>query len=218
MCSLSGRSRPVGDSGRRIQALPPVSKLTFPARDGRPVSGHLRVPSAPAVGAAVVCHPHPHFGGNSDVWLLPAIQERLAAAGWAALRFDFRRDVGDGTPAAEDLAGAVDVVAGNGPVALVGWSFGALIGLLYGPSDRRVTHWVGIAPPTGPLPHLPMAPIPAGIKTWAARRTVILGEHEQFFADAGPAWPHATVVIPGADHFFFDRDDEVADAVVASLR
>ena len=194
-----------------------VLNLTFPARDGRTVNGRIRAAVGSPVGAAILCHPHPHFGGHSEVWLLPTLAQRLSQAGWTTLRFDFRADVGDGTGATQDLAGAVDAVAEQGDVALIGWSFGALVGLLYGPSDPRVTHWIGIAPPTQPLPELAMAPIPDGLDTWSAQRTVILGEHEQFFADPAPAHPHRIVTIEGADHFFFDRDEEVAAAVVASL-
>lgn len=199
-----------------------VSNVTFPARDGRSLSGRIRAAIAPAIGAAVLCHPHPDFGGNMDVWLLPTIGRRLAEKGWTTLRFDFRPGVGNGTAATGDLAGAVDFVttqgsAGNGPVALVGWSFGALVGLLHGVTDPRVTHWVGIAPAVHPAAGLDLAPVPPSVAHWTARRTVIIGEHEQFFDDPRPAHPHHTRVIGGADHFFFDRDDEVADAVVEAL-
>lgn len=76
--------------------------------------------------------------------------------------------------------------------AVVGWSLGALIGLHHGLADHRVTDWVGIAPPTGPAPgvHLPCPPV-ADIGRWQARRD--------------------------ADHFLFDRDDEVAGLVAAAL-
>jgi len=153
-----------------------------------------------------------------DVWLLATVAERLAARGWRSLRFDFRRDVGDPSAAVADLAGAVDAVhVAHLPLALVGWSFGALVGLLHGPHDPRVTHWVGIAPPTAPMEGLPMPAVPARVGSWPARRVVIVGQHEQFFPDPAPAQPHEVKVVAGADHFFFDRDDEVADLVAACL-
>ncbi len=171
-----------------------------------------------------------------DVWLLPRIGEALAADGWTVLRFDVRsahgrgRDgadgAGDGTAEALDLAGALDALdALDPPVpgdrrAVVGWSFGALLGLLHGPTDPRVTDWVGIAPPTGRLEGVPMRPFdPVAVAAWAARRSVVAGRHDQFFApeDVEMVAPHAVHLLD-TDHFFFDLDDEVAGLVVAALR
>ncbi|MDP9406216.1 MAG: hypothetical protein M3O86_06395, partial [Actinomycetota bacterium] len=74
--------------------------------------------------------------------------------------------------------------------------------------------------PTRPLPDLPMEPPPAQVAGWAARRSVVVGDADRFFPAAGAAAVvlHTVTVVPGADHFFFDRDDEVADIVVACLR
>jgi uncharacterized protein len=214
------------------------TSLTFPAADGgssspAPVlSGRLRLPVGEPIGAAVLSHPHPAFGGNMDVWLLARIGEVLADRGWAVLRYDVRGAGGsqpgpgrwDGAEEQHDLAGAIarmrDEVAPDAPIALVGWSFGALLGLLAGPSDPRVTDWIGVAPPTGPLDGVPMVqPDLDEVRRWAARRTVIVGSHDQHFppATVEVLAPHATVVVDAADHFLFDRDDEVAGHVAAAL-
>lgn len=210
------------------------ARVTFPAADGGTVTGRLRLgaPGATSPGAAVLCHPHPDAGGNMDVWLLPTIGEELAAAGWAVLRFDFRSvregaRPGDHQREVADLAGAVDFLHDGGAwmppgrLALVGWSFGALVALLHGLEDPRVTDWVGIAPPTAPLPELPMTPVPsARVAAWPARRTVIAGTHDQFFPVTGldRVHPHARHVLDDCDHFFFDRDRDVASLVAESLR
>ena len=203
--------------------------LTLGTSDGRELPARLRLPAEGAAvrGAAVLCHPHPLFGGSMDVWLLPRLSQRLSEAGWAALRFDFRRDVGDGGAALPDVAAAVDetlaIVPDAPRVALIGWSLGALVGLLHGPSDPRVTDWVGIAPPSRPLPPSweaqPLAPVPDDLAGWPARRSVIVGDHEQFYPveDAHRFAASAVRVVAAADHFFFDRDDEVADLVVDLL-
>lgn len=206
-------------------------RVRFCTPDGEMVNGRLRTAARPHGGAAVLCHPHPDAGGTMDVWLLPAIGETLAAAGWTVLRFDFR-SVGRGTrPGAHerecaDLAAAVDYLDGcglrapDGRLALVGWSFGALVAALHGLDDPRVTDWVGVAPPTAPLPELPMAPMPsARLAGWAARRTVIAGAHDQFFAvvDLDTVHPHVRHVLDDCDHFFFDRDHDVAALVAQAL-
>src|SRR5688500_11329193 len=121
--------------------MDPVSRtVEFPGPRG-PLRGRLRIaaPEAPARGVAVLCHPHPAFGGNMDVWLLPVLGEALAADGWHVLRFDFA-SVRDGMDpdgpanghAAEraDLAAAIAFVRAettadtSSRLALVGWSFG----------------------------------------------------------------------------------------------
>lgn len=199
------------------------------------LEGRLRRPASPAAGTgvAILAHPHPEFGGNMDVWMLPTIGARLSEDGWTVLRFNVR-GVGrsqagpgrwDGEAERLDLAGAVDHAVGHtpraGPVALVGWSFGALLGLLHGPEDPRVTHWVGIAPPTQPLAGVAMVDVEdSSIAAWRARRTVIVGEHDQHFppGSVDRLTPHEVRIVAGADHFFFDRDREVAEHVAGCLR
>lgn len=192
-----------------------------------PLPGRFRRPSGRHEGAAVICHPHPAYGGNMDVWLLPTIAERLAGHGWASLRFNFRTagraEPTDGRSECADLAAALDFVAARLPgvnrVAVVGWSFGALVGMLHGPHDPRVTDWVGIGAPTRYAEQAPMALPPADLDRWSARKTVIVGEHDTFFppSTVEVLHPDAVHIVPGTDHFLFDRDDEVADLVVSVL-
>src|SRR5258706_6203119 len=57
------------------------------------LEGRLAAPPA-AKRAAVVCHPHPQYGGDMDNPVVVATTHALAARGIAALRFNFR-GVGD---------------------------------------------------------------------------------------------------------------------------
>lgn len=186
-------------------------------------------------GAAVLCHPHPAFGGTMDVWLLPVLARALADAGWWALRFDLR-GVGasegttdDGREAVADVLGAVDhvvaVAAGASARsqlrrAVVGWSFGATLALHAAVADDAIADWIGICPPTRVLPDVPMLPpVPQGLEAACTRRTAVVAEHDAFYppGTVGAVVPHRTVVVQGADHFLFDRDAEVAAIVVAAL-
>lgn len=204
--------------------VPPINVLTA-SSDGIPLEGSLREPRASPVGVALLLHPHPAFGGTMDVWLLPTIAHRLAADGWVVLRINFRGVGGSGGQQTggrrehADAEGALAWLTDRWPVlpsAVVGWSFGAMIGLRLG---SAVDHWVGIAPPTRHVAEVPLeGPIVPDLLP--PQRTVIVGAHDQFFPpDTIPLLhPHATHVLADADHFLFDRDPEVAELVAAALR
>src|SRR5919109_4257794 len=134
----------------------PTETIAFTSDDGLKLEGRLAIPEGvvPA-GGAVVCHPHPQYGGTMSSRLVPAMQRALVNAGWAALRFNFRgvgRSEGSfegGLGEVDDVLGAFEVVrqAQDGPIAAVGWSFGALIALNAVGKDRDVASLTGVAPP-----------------------------------------------------------------------
>ncbi len=180
-----------------------------------------------------------------DAWLLSRIADRLAEDGWTVLRFNFRGvgasegSSGDGTGELHDVLGGLaflDKVAGmagaggrgesphepggrgESPcrVAVVGWSFGALVGLLLAKYQVRVTDWVGIGPPTRRLRAIPMVDPPYhALPGWSARRCVVVGELDELYPprSVGVLDPDVVHVMPGADHFMAGRDEEVADVV-----
>ena len=94
---------------------------------------------APGSGAAatagslvVVCHPHPHYGGNMRNNVVAAVCGGLARAGVATLRFDLRRGADDGDALldanAEDVGAALAFARsrGYGRVGLVAYSWSTL--------------------------------------------------------------------------------------------
>jgi alpha/beta superfamily hydrolase len=191
--------------------------------DGGEVVGDLSI-ARPAWAGAVVCHPHPAYGGDRHNVVVDRIFRTLAAAGLTVLRFDFRRDPEAGGDAAEneqrDVVAGVERVAEHLgldlPLWLVGYSFGADVALSVG--NDRVAGWVAVAPPVrfGPPPRAAAGD----------RRPVLVlaAEHDQFsspnhLSEATAAWPDATVtVVPGADHFLAGTAGRVADTVLAWLR
>jgi alpha/beta superfamily hydrolase len=92
---------------------------------------------APGAPGAVVCHPHPAFGGRMDNPLVIALAEALHAAGLSTVRFNFRglgASTGEATGGLEEhedvrAAAAFLRAAGAPAVALVGYSFGALMAM-----------------------------------------------------------------------------------------
>jgi alpha/beta superfamily hydrolase len=97
-----------------------------------------------ARASAVLCHPHPAYGGDRHNIVVDTLFRRLPEAGIAALRFDFRSD--DLESAQADVAAAIAHVAGGDqPLWLIGYSFGGDVALSVG--DERIAGWVAVAPP-----------------------------------------------------------------------
>lgn len=183
-----------------------ADEMSLLTADGVTLAGDLAVPPAPHAGA-VVCHPHPAFGGDRHNVVVDAVFRALVATGVAALRFDFRPGVraatGEGVAERADVVAALHrlaaEVAPGVPLFLVGYSFGADVALAVG--DERHAGWATVAPPfrySGP-------PRP---KLGDPRPVLVLApEHDQFAPPswarrATDGWPDATVeTVPMADHF-----------------
>jgi alpha/beta superfamily hydrolase len=111
--------------------------------------------------AAVVCHPHPLFGGTLNNKVVHAIGEALVGRGVPVLRFNFRgvgrsggaHDHGRGER--DDLRAALDHLASRFPdrrLILTGYSFGAYVALAVGCEDPRAAALLGVAAPLGLFP------------------------------------------------------------------
>lgn len=200
---------------------------TLHTTDGIALQARWDLPAEPRL-AAVVCHPHPLYGGSMDLPLLRTLAACLAAAGCAVLRFNFR-GVGesagawsDGPGEVADLAAAVAAARAEfpaRPLGLAGWSFGALVALNWQSATKGGEPLVGIAPPARIGPGLAL-PDPASLAP--ARRLLLVGSRDQF-ADTGALEAYAGVVgaevrvLPGSDHFFFGRERRVGEAAAAHL-
>lgn len=102
-----------------------------------------------ARGVAVVCHPHPLYGGTMHSAMVVAIAKALAESGIATLRFDFR-GVGASSGRFDDTVGETDDVAAmlaeasrrwpSATPLLAGYSFGAACALKLALGRARVAH------------------------------------------------------------------------------
>jgi hypothetical protein len=194
----------------------PVSIRTVQLRtsDGVELVGDLAVP-ATARSAAIVCHPHPQYGGNRSNNVVTALFDALPVAGVAALRFDFRARFSGGPGERLDAVAAVDELARavpGVPLVAVGYSFGAMVAL--GLDDARVTLLCLVAPP------LAMAP---EVRSPAVPTLVLTPAHDQFSPPEanGPIaarWPNCEhEVIEMADHSLAGHTRTVAERVTAWL-
>jgi hypothetical protein len=118
----------------------------------------LWTPHNPRVShlAAVICHPHPLFGGTMHNKVVYQAAKSLDALGIPALRFNFRgaalsagtHDKGRGEQG--DVQAAIDFLATEFPrmpLLLAGFSFGSWVGLRVGCADARVTDLIGLGVP-----------------------------------------------------------------------
>ncbi len=184
-------------------------RLRFPAPHGS-LEGLLQLPETPRF-AAVVCHPHPLYGGTMDNNVVYRAARALEEAGAAVLRFNFRGVGGStgsysqGVGEEEDVLSALDFLAGRHPgleLWLAGFSFGARVGLAVGARDPRVKKLLGIGLPLTifDFPFLASSPKP---------KAFVQGEHDEFGAAepvralvARMPEPMSLEVVPAASHLF----------------
>lgn len=186
--------------------------IDFATDDGTELTGDLALPNTPRA-AAIVCHPHPQFGGNRFNHVVQALFETLPTGGVATLRFDFRREYGAGVAEVADARAAVDalVAAAPGvPVLAVGYSFGAVVTLHL--SDDRLAGKVLVAPPLGISGDAPEPGTPTLVMTPAGDQFCPPEVAEPTVS----SWTDAELhVIDAADHFLNGRSPAVAiDALV----
>jgi alpha/beta superfamily hydrolase len=180
------------------------------------------VPSPEPRRVAVVCHPHPLFGGTMHNKVVYQTAKALHNSGAPVLRFNFRgaglseglHDKGNGE--AGDVRAALDYLAAEfpgRPILLAGFSFGSWVGLRVGCEDARVKELIGLGIPVNnsDLSYL---------QTCAKPKLFIQGGNDEFGARATVEALYATlpepkrlVVVEGADHFFAGKLDQVRAAI-----
>jgi hypothetical protein len=123
---------------------------------GVQLEAQLREPKTNLRGAVVVCHPHPVYGGTMDNRVVYRASKAAAEAGFAALRFNFRgagRSTGQfdqGLGEREDAAAAIRWLGeryAELDLGIMGYSFGAWVGLDAGHAIPRIKALVGLGLP-----------------------------------------------------------------------
>lgn len=200
----------------------PTETLQLTTSDGVTIEGELAVPENP-VALAVICHPHPLYGGNMHNNVVGAMFNRLTADGVCCLRFNFRGvdgsggQHGEGRDESQDIVAAIDVVAAREPdlpVILAGYSFGADVALSVG--DQRVSAWLAVAPPMRVI-----APETMVAASDPRPKSMITGSKDDFrppdqLREVVADWANCQVsVADGASHFFATGLHAVQDAASA---
>jgi alpha/beta superfamily hydrolase len=184
-------------------------RITFHAR-GEPLAleGILYRPDDSLLHpAAILCHPHPLYGGTMDNLVVVHVARALLDRGLASLRFNFRGVGGsegrfaEGEGELNDAGGALDWLRAQPGIDwahlyLVGYSFGAWVALRYavgdeapsrppfrevrrdGASDERIQGYVGIGFPAWRMLEPPTPP-DAAIRAYTRPKLFLTGDADE---------------------------------------
>jgi len=171
---------------------------------------------------AVVCHPHPLYGGTLHNKVVHRVAATYHALGVAVLRFNFR-GVGQsagrhdhGAGELEDARAAYEWMRARYPGArrwLAGFSFGSWIAARLAADTPDLEQVTLVAPPvhSSPFDVLRRATVPKNVVQGAADEVCPLAKLQAEF----PYWadPKRLVVVDGASHFFDRMLEPLGDAV-----
>jgi len=187
--------------------------------------------SATATHAALVCHPHPLFGGTLHNKVVFHAMKALNSFGFPVLRFNFRGaglsegEHAHGVGEVEDVRTALNWLEHEFPLPVIfaGFSFGAAVGARAAHDDDRVRALIALG--------LPVVSVPAEqgearsynfdfLRACTKPKLFVSGSRDQF-APPGTlenlvstfAEPRQLVRIEAGDHFFEGRLKEMRVAV-----
>src|SRR5947207_9442315 len=119
----------------------------------------LNAGSENATHAALVCHPHPLYGGTLHNKVVFHAMKALNSFGFPVLRFNFRGaglsqgEHDHGLGEVDDVRAALDWLDGEFhlPIIFAGFSFGAAVGLRAACADTRTQSVIGVGVPAIPV-------------------------------------------------------------------
>lgn len=194
----------------------PAGRLEALLNLGNPTPSH----------AAVVCHPHPLYGGTLHNKVVFHTMKALHGFGFPVLRFNFRSaglsagehdhgggEVDDARVALEWMAHEFGV-----PLVLAGFSFGAAVGLRAAFDDHRVNALISLGTPVAAVEGRTYDF--SFLADCSKPKLFVSGDRDQFGPRpqlealvASVPEPRQLTLIPGADHFFAGRLAELRRAV-----
>jgi uncharacterized protein len=181
-------------------------------------------PAAPGA-FAVVCHPHPLYGGTLTNKVVHTLARAFNDSGMPSVRFNFR-GVGasagthdGGVGEVQDALAAVRYGRGRWPQArlwLAGFSFGAAVAVR-ACAEAAPVGLVAVAPAVDRMDIAAVRP--------ACPVLVVLGDADDVVSPQrmlewarGLEPPPALQVLPGAGHYFHGRLPDLHDSVTAFLK
>ena len=187
--------------------------------------------AANATHAALVCHPHPMFGGTMHNKVVFHAMKALNSFGFPVLRFNFRGtglsqgEHDHGVGETDDVRAALDWLDREFhlPLIFTGFSFGAAVGLRAACPDDRAKAVIGLGVPLDPVDERSYEL--NFLQSCHKPKLFVSGSRDQFGARAklevlvnSLPEPKKLVIIESADHFFEGRLREMRDAIEIWVR
>jgi alpha/beta superfamily hydrolase len=181
--------------------------------------------------AALVCHPHPVYGGTMHNKVVFHTMKALNSFGFPVLRFNFRgaglsegeHDHGQGE--VDDVRTALDWLEKEyqQPIIFAGFSFGAAVGLRAACPDSRVRALIALATPVAPIDE--RAYDYDYLRSCTKPKLFVSGSRDQFGPRsqleplvASLPEPKKLVLIEAGDHFFEGRLRELRETIEGWLK
>jgi uncharacterized protein len=186
----------------------------------------LNAGSSDATYAAVVCHPHPIYGGTLHNKVVFHAMKALNNLGLPVLRFNFRGaglshgEHAQGTGEVDDVRAGLDWLDREYrlPIVFAGFSFGAAVGLRAAAPDARVSVLISLGTPISPVDNRSYDY--DFLTTSTKPKLFVSGSRDQFASRAKlealvqtMPEPKKLVIIEAADHFFEGRLREMRETV-----
>jgi alpha/beta superfamily hydrolase len=178
---------------------------------------------APESPIAIILHPHPQFGGTMNNQIVYQHYYSFVRRGFSTLRFNFRgvgRSQGlfdNGPGELSDAATALDWLQTYNPDAsscwIAGVSFGAWISMQLLMRRPEIEGFISVAPPANLYDFSFLAPCPSsGLMVNGSEDRVVPTEAvgnlvDRLKTQRGVVIEHQ--VVPGANHFFESKVDEL---------
>lgn len=187
------------------------------------------VAEAQGPDVAIICHPHPLYGGNMDNNVVMALEQCCFGMAWTTVRFNFRGvgrstgGYGEGVAESEDLASVVAHVLKKGDrrLHLAGYSFGAWVVLNGLKRGLQAASIILASPPVDFMDF-------QGLDLPACSALIVLGDSDSFCSvQSLHNWLHRqhppstlprVAILPGCDHFYWGYEDLLAEQVTAFAR
>jgi uncharacterized protein len=207
-------------------AMAKRSEMVFiPGPEGE-LEGIFSYVSKKVTHLAILCHPHPLYGGTMHNKVVYSLAMALNQIGYATVRFNFRgvgRSNGSfnhGIGEQRDVEAVIDHFHRAYPDAFIvigGFSFGAKVGMLVGSRDERVSAMIG----TGIT--VDVADF-SFLDDYEKPKLIIQGANDQYGSvESIRAWfdklpePKKLVIIEGAVHLFDGKLTELKNAIITDF-
>ena len=181
--------------------------------------------------AALVCHPHPVYGGTLHNKVVFHTTKALNSFGFPVLRFNFRGaglsegEHAHGEGELDDVRVALDWLEReySQPIVFAGFSFGAAVGLRAACPDARVRAIISLGTPVAPIDDrrydfefLSGCTKPKLFVSGSRDQFAPKAQLQEMFAPVPE--PKKLVFIEAADHFFEGRLRELRETIESWVR